>query len=804
MRRAVRAAVSKRFVFDGLGTVPEAYGPTVLAFDRGGESHATQLPLGPTPDEGLEAMKAAGLTKAERDGATVFYPMLLVGPLTVDDTARTAGWRFTLAITSSPWPTTPRELPFFGKPRPGHAEALWRWFDRWLSTGCPDWTTTTTTPPPPEKPEKPAIPKASKAADRVLFESPTRIDRKAGTLAEDLGQLQLPRSMARAKSWEALQAEFVRELQAEHVEGPERERLLAERSRRDGGRTAHLKEAGLRELQERMIGRHYVLNDKEGRPERLVKSVRLPRGGGILTCWLSFYGRADLCIEKVRESHIANSEKLAADLKRDMEGRLPAMRDGFDHSNTIERLERDIRWLRQANDAWRLLPKLLAELGKQRKLPLAIPDWELRHVLGAEAAVDGHYRVEAALEILRRLEVGYTLGPVKGAGGVVSWTEYEAAGPGRHGDGTWRIFLAEQAVGCLEVWRTLRTQLPSPKGAPKLYEERFDWSHDKAAEDGGGKASGRKKAKPTGLAYDRSETSLIPHYVQEAELTEAERRLMNWLPGQLTRNRDPMRKGRRRAAVGNDTADDYRRYDREFCPRLPEGRRFVAALGHDRKRAAELGWRLVQAETLRGKTGGGRPLGLLQRMGFDYPPGNADGKREKAVRDCVAAIRNLIEAKLGGVVAAEDKAGGRWLSSEEAAAEPATVQAKKLLWLLFLPEDWTDRIHATIETNSAKRGRPIRVTRDEAEKRAAEAYRRPKGAAAERDNPLGLWARLRTARKARKLKQADIGAVFGVSQAMVAKWERGTDPIRPGLVPLLEKWIEDETNPTREQLDEAR
>lgn len=818
-RRAARQAAAMRPVFGN----PASF---VLCYDLpDGSVRGWRL-----PDSGDDTSQAAAALRRDAQGRKLRWLAwwLAVGPLTVDERGGGAYWPLSswvrsgivrdgddLLASKTHWTASDEAPPV------RHAETFWRTVAEWLGRGSAAWDSiTTTTPapgqesPPPEpdlvtttttttaEPSGPvtttttlAVSGSAKAArPYVLLEGPTRIDAKAAALADDLQSLQLPRSMARIKTWESHQQDYAAELLHEYEEGPERDRLLEVQRKRDGGGAYKLTAAGLEELKRRLIGRAYILTDERGRPERLVKAVQLPRGGGVLTCWLSFYGRADLLLSSVRDSHIANGEQLIRKLKDDEKGRFPAMRDGFDHSKTIESLESEVRFLRQTNDAWRLLPKLLAELGRQRELPLAIPDWELRHVLGAEAAVDGHFRVEKALEVLRRLETGYGLGRVTGQGGVVSWTEYEAAGPGRHGEGTWRVWLTERAVGCLEVWRTLRTQLPATGDRPKLHEDRFDWGQGPEANNG-------KKAKPTGLSYRRSDTSLLPHYAREADLDEAQRKLVLWLPAQITLNRDTPRPGRRRAS--GVRSEEPRLYDRDFCPRLPDGRKFHAALGHDRKRAAERGWRLVQSATTRTKSGGGRPSGLLQLMGYEYPPGAAEGRREQAVRDCLAAIRGLVEDKLGGAVVAEDATGG-WLSADEAAALPATTQATKLLWLLFLPEDWRRRVHETIEANSAARGRPIRVTTDPAEKRAAEAYRSKASRDADRDNPLALWNRLKTARKARGATQSDLAALFGVSRVMFTQWETAKKPVRPGLVPLLEKWIEDGTEPTAEQLSEAR
>lgn len=73
-----------------------------------------------------------------------------------------------------------------------------------------------------------------------------------------------------------------------------------------------------------------------------------------------------------------------------------------------------------------------------------------------------------------------------------------------------------------------------------------------------------------------------------------------------------------------------------------------------------------------------------------------------------------------------------------------------------------------------------------------------------------LWIRLYIARKEKKLSQAAVGRIFGVSQGTANYWERGTDPGEDGkvhgkaisadVVPLIVRWVEAGTIPTAEEL----
>ncbi len=73
-----------------------------------------------------------------------------------------------------------------------------------------------------------------------------------------------------------------------------------------------------------------------------------------------------------------------------------------------------------------------------------------------------------------------------------------------------------------------------------------------------------------------------------------------------------------------------------------------------------------------------------------------------------------------------------------------------------------------------------------------------------------LWIRLYKKRKTLKLSQAKVGQFFGVSQVKVSHWEAGTEPDANGvvkgkpisreLIPLVERWVELDIVPSKEEL----
>jgi DNA-binding XRE family transcriptional regulator len=73
-----------------------------------------------------------------------------------------------------------------------------------------------------------------------------------------------------------------------------------------------------------------------------------------------------------------------------------------------------------------------------------------------------------------------------------------------------------------------------------------------------------------------------------------------------------------------------------------------------------------------------------------------------------------------------------------------------------------------------------------------------------------LWIRLYKKRKELKLSQAVVGKYFGISQVKISQWEAGTEPDAQGnikgkpisreLIPLVERWVELDIIPSKEEL----
>jgi DNA-binding XRE family transcriptional regulator len=259
-------------------------------------------------------------------------------------------------------------------------------------------------------------------------------------------------------------------------------------------------------------------------------------------------------------------------------------------------------------------------------------------------------------------------------------------------------------------------------------------------------------------------------------------------------------------------ANEPRLYGRDFCPLLPEGKLYGAALGHHDKNP-ETGRTLYGTASSRTRTGGGHPEGLLSVMGHYYPRGAAYERRRMMVKRALQDLRRVVEESFGGIVAAQ-RPDGRWLTLEEAAKLTENELVRKVKWLLFVDPNIGDRMAARVQDYQDERyargetPHPIKVTRS-AEPATGESREE------ELEKRLGLegeplLVRLYATRKTRKLSQGEVGKLFGVSAMTVSFWEAGTDPDETGktrgkpipedMVPLLVRWIEAGVPPTAEEL----
>jgi len=349
-------------------------------------------------------------------------------------------------------------------------------------------------------------------------------------------------------------------------------------------------------------------------------------------------------------------------------------------------------------------------------------------------------------------------------------------------EGDVSIYLAPSAIGGLRVFALPSSKVKEPRGLL------LGWTKDLTKED-----EETLSAEP----YLKGFSKLAPYYDRHMGFTTSQTKLREWIEHQITLNKDGVRKERealRRKPHASD-ANSPREYDRAFCPLLPEGQRFHAALGHFEARkggGAERGRKLVGTSAPASSSGksGGREGGLLQVMGHELPKSRA--AKTKTATEALQDIRFVVEEHFAGVVVAHPSKDA-WLSFEEATEKLSVEELLDVAWLFFLPPDWLTKMRARYNEKQEER-----LAAGETD--ATYVMIGPDDPEAPRERPLR--ERLRKAMADRGLSGAKVAPVFGVTKMSVSRWlnvENGK-PIAEALVPLVERWIETGEAPSKEEL----
>jgi hypothetical protein len=330
------------------------------------------------------------------------------------------------------------------------------------------------------------------------------------------------------------------------------------------------------------------------------------------------------------------------------------------------------------------------------------------------------------------------------------------------------------------------------------------------------------------LKYARSDAG-TPFYSATAQLTNYQHNLSTFIEQNITWKSAPIAggrtggRGRFKVADNDFEAATPRIYDSGFCPLLPTGRTFVAALGNFR-RSAESGFTLYGTERSARPDGkaGAIPGGLIEKMGYAVPSGNAHDRRGDILANVIDDLRRVVVDEYGGVVVgkltAKDRNDGGddplWLPLEDWLDLDDKTLGHRLKAYIFLPPDWSEKRKVAFEDRTGSR---VTHSADVAE---AAAWGEPPaqplapGEICNADTGwrgLSLPQRLNAAMKHRRLNQTEVAAIFGVTQGAVSRWlapARGeTDPskgiriIPDDMARLLVRWIETGDAPSKTELD---
>lgn len=579
-----------------------------------------------------------------------------------------------------------------------------------------------------------------------------------------------------------------------------RGKLLKRRFKGDGTEIVQLTAEAERSLKIRVgLGKGFRFVDRQAGQEYLTRLFQVRKG--YLEVGLSWMGLAGPWCEEWLERFRRKAEELRREVSVD----------------DLSENERDyvdmlIRRAQILDDGRKIMEVILGQVGRQGCNPIRVPAVAFKVLLGLERDKDWKSRVEGALKALHactfRLK-SFGMESIKGYGCFVGEWRYKGAGPGDHGDGEYHLYVLPGFLGCLAVFESDKVRLDS-----KIEVTRFDFAKKLTKDDrkelgwSGSKKEPVCRPVSTISYYDAGR----PFYESAQGLSPHQSALVALIEREITLRKDAVARGhgQHRAKPGDPDANEPRLYGREFCPLLPARKSFYAALGHFRHNP-EAG------RTLGGARPGLSDGSLLAVMGYELPRERGiplDRVLYRALHD----IKTVVINYLGGVAVARD-AAGHWLPFEDTEFLPNSDLAHRITWFFFVPTTWredrTRKWEARMKERADRGETPYawKATDNLSEIVAARAQCAPVSEAG-RSMHIPLCRLFRSARRRRGLRQADVGKVFGVSKQSISAWELGPEPDASGkvrgkpipkvFVPLIARWVEEGTAPTREEVAALR
>jgi DNA-binding transcriptional regulator YiaG len=649
---------------------------------------------------------------------------------------------------------------------------------------------------------------------RHLLNRSTKISREAALVKSSMRGLRLPKKWGDIKRWEDLVKEKVKRLSEElgdeayqdlraETGDPNAHGPLLERRFKNNAEVVEL----TREARENLLaevgpkGFRERVQDADGPfREYIIKRLPVRGGSGYMEARISWYGQAWPLVDQGR-----NERKEVLEAARKSLPSLP-----FDDLVTKEKeiVNSYLRMWESIRDARLVMDLILHKFGAVGENPLKVYVWELKSLLLCENDPHGFRRIKGALRALEELRFNLKASGVHGLSNEISGpfikgdSKFTWKGAGAHTDGFFEVEISGAFVGSLKVFN-VDHKIRDPY---KIFEAK-GWGKKLSKEE---KKMLKDEAKAGG-GYIQRTSSISPFFDRAKGFSDNQSNLFLWIDDNITKRKDPTKKKgpftKTRSAAKD--ADEPRLYGRETCPLLPEGQLFHGALGRYKPRP-EQGRRLFGTPTRGSEKSGGHAPGLLMEMGYQLPPGQARAKREEIKRKALQDLHVVVEETFGGIVAG--KRGENWVTLKDAESLPVDVVLKSISWFIFLPTTWRKKIPQDVEAffaaRLAKGETPyqVKVTED---RRVHESSETSKGLSEETVG-LGnepLWIRLYATRRERKISQATVGEVFGVSQPIVAGWEKGPEegkPIPADVAALLSRWIENGPPPSEEELEALR
>lgn len=627
-------------------------------------------------------------------------------------------------------------------------------------------------------PESIIAPEAPPALPFLLaFQRDVKIDQFAIDLTTHLHKVRLPKKWPK-KSWEELTDDEIKRLQAE--EG--NEAFTSSLKRYRGGEPAlRSKAEKLLKIREGMTKQGYRFRDPSSGEEFLTKVFQIR--DGYLEIGFSLYGLTSILTEEGRRKAREEADKIKFSLFPDITQKIVARYKLLEDSHLMMQALMNCLAVNKTNEF--SIPaeafKVLLNIGND-------PNW-LGRIRGALYALANFKLRVKSFDLTPKYEA---------YGSYLNHYEYFGAGPGASGQGTFLLNLNPKFFRFFQIFESQTMKLKNREVV------HLDFTQHVPNEDF-----------EQSVIYQTLADAGDAFYSSAAGLSEPQRNLATFLTTQVTRRKHPVsmifgdsskRETHRLTARGLERIEP-RIYDNSFCPLLPPGKEFEGSLGR-MKRYPESGWKLI------GRQNETRTPNLLTEMGYDIPDGRKPKAQSKMIIKAMKDLKLVIEDYLEGRLAIFSE--GKWICIEDAMNLPMPT-LRQSRWFPFLPKGWLNLRREKWEKTQEERAirgetsAAWKVTEDPQEARRAQTtvreglHKMSKISLAE-----ALWIRLYKKRKELKLSQAVVGKYFGISQVKISQWEAGTEPDAQGnikgkpisreLIPLVERWVELDIIPSKEEL----
>lgn len=541
----------------------------------------------------------------------------------------------------------------------------------------------------------------------------------------------LPKKKEAVSHWADLEANEIARLKLEHGEGAYEKHIHFDL---DTKRDELTPRAAKELMVTATIGGKWVRQWKKPYGEKELSEwlVTIDQVTGS-TIGFSYQGRADVLIpedqaklstqvKELLQERIKSREDEQSDLKTGLFSSDKALIKDADESaeREINQIEVFDVFVDTAPDALAIMHHIIKQASMVRPAPLRISAAELHGVLPPTKKKRNRDRIEAALNALRLLRIDVQGEDAPGDMHFLSRLAFRKDKDTQAKD-RYEMEVTDALMGC--VAKTTGPKDPLPKGA----------QYDRATAEGELWLSAKNATDSQKNLHRFIEDYLTPRSAKAASFpTDGKWQWIKPTKGQVLRE-----------------------YDRRFCPELPDGKSYYAALGSFDINP-EAGF------TIAGRDGNG---GLLKQMKIAAPQkGKVTKKHGTIFRKAVDDICAVVDRLQGVTMARYNKA---WITPETAKMLAPSKLGKEVTWFLFISTDYLAIMKSDIEAKN------------------------PRLLLSENSDGTGLQLcdKLRAARLKADKTQAEVAAWLGVTRQVYDRWEKGTKPVPSARRAKIDRWI---------------